>query len=364
MRVVIDARFFGTENGGLGRYAMKLLGEIKNINPSHEIIVIVPPKYKNDPLLSQFKVVSFSHRYYSLLEQLLLPIKIWNLKPDIVHFLHFNVPVLYFGKYILTIHDLLMHSSVGKNATTLPMWKYYIKRLAYRIVFDRGIYKSQKIICPSNFVKEEILKTYPHVDKEKISVLYEGVEIPEVKPHKVKRQDRFLYVGNVYPHKNIELLLSAFSDLIRTGLNIRLTIVTPKNLFLKRLQRSIRKLRIEKNVVVRSLVSDTKLSVLYRKSKAFVFPSLMEGFGLPGVEAMASGTLLVASDIPVFHEVYKEHAIYFDPNEKESLKRAILEVVNLSKSNESRRVRGALSFVKKYSWNEMAQKTLKLYEAK
>jgi glycosyltransferase involved in cell wall biosynthesis len=108
-------------------------------------------------------------------------------------------------------------------------------------------------------------------------------------------------------------------------------------------------------------VPDEDLGGLLSGSIGFVFPSFSEGFGLPGLEAMSSGTLLIASDIPVFREVYQKHAIYFDPKDVGSIEKALEESIKLSQSEREKIIQDAKEFVNIYSWDKMAQETLNIY---
>lgn len=174
MKIVIDARFYGLENAGLGRYVINLISEISKINKSDQFLILLRKKYfdsLNFP--KNFHKILFDANHYSFDEQLNLPKLLNNLKPDLVHFPHFNVPVFYTGKYITTIHDMLMHKQKGLSATTLNPFSYLIKRLAYKFAFFVAVKKSEKIIVPSKSVKFDLIKYYK-LDENKLEVIYEG----------------------------------------------------------------------------------------------------------------------------------------------------------------------------------------------
>ena len=110
-------------------------------------------------------------------------------------------------------------------------------------------------------------------------------------------------------------------------------------------------------------IPDKELKELYKNSAAFVYPSLYEGFGLPGLEAMAAGTLVLASDISVFKEIYKDKALYFDPHNVNSIKRTMEKALNMSSKERQQLISRGQKFVKKYSWRKMAKETLQVYDA-
>lgn len=175
MRIVIDGRFYGLENAGLGRYTINLINELQKLDDKNEYLVLLRKKYFNQlNFNSNWKKILVDINHYSLEEQTKLPKLIKNLKPDLVHFLHFNVPVFYKGKFIVTIHDLLMHKQKGLEATTLTLSKYFLKRLGYKFVFGYAVKKAVKIIVPSRAVKDGVAYYYK-LDPQKIIVTYEGI---------------------------------------------------------------------------------------------------------------------------------------------------------------------------------------------
>lgn len=164
--------------------------------------------------------------------------------------------------------------------------------------------------------------------------------------------DYFLYVGNAYPHKNLIRLISAVNLL-----KVNLYIASSRDVFTKRLEKNR-----SKYVKLLGFVPDNKLSDLYKNSIAFIFPSLSEGFGLPGIEAIESGTLVLASDIPVFREIYENHALYFDPLNIHSIAEAMKKVITINPNQRKKIIFEAKEFIKKYSWQKMARETLSVYE--
>ena len=175
MRIVIDARLYGLENAGLGRYTINLINELQKIDTENEYLILLRKKYFNRlNFNSNWKKILVDINHYSLQEQVKLPKIINDLKPDLVHFLHFNVPVFFRGKFIVTIHDLLMHKQKGLEATTLTPSRYFLKRLGYKFVFGNAVKNAVKVIVPSQAVKDEICYYYK-LNTEKVIVTYEGI---------------------------------------------------------------------------------------------------------------------------------------------------------------------------------------------
>ncbi|HTK03902.1 MAG TPA: glycosyltransferase family 1 protein [Alphaproteobacteria bacterium] len=167
----------------------------------------------------------------------------------------------------------------------------------------------------------------------------------------------FIYTGNAYPHKNLSRLIDAV-----IMLKVKLKIVSGKNVFTERLAKEIKNKNASKFVELLGFQTDKELEKLYKNSIAFVFPTLSEGFGLPPMEAINAGTLVVLSDIPVLKEVYAESGIYFDPFDVNSIAETLDKVAKISDTERRNKIIFAQKFVKKYSWEKMARETLKVYE--
>ena len=174
----------------------------------------------------------------------------------------------------------------------------------------------------------------------------------------------YIYVGNAYPHKNLKRLIEAMVSLNKkVKENIELYIVSSRNVFIERLEKLIKELNVENYIKLLGFVPDDKLKILYKKSLGFIFPSISEGFGLPGLEAMNAQTLVACSDIPVFKEIYKDVPIYFNPFDVNSISDAMKLVLDMDAEAREKRIEKGLALAKTYSWSKMAKETFKLYEA-
>lgn len=157
-----------------------------------------------------------------------------------------------------------------------------------------------------------------------------------------------LYVGNAYPHKNLEFLIKSWESI-----DLPLVLAGGRSVFYDRLSKLIK----SPNIILVGHIEDP--TVLYKKAEIFVFPTLMEGFGLPPLEAMKHGLPVVASDIPVLHEVLGDAAVFFDPKSPTSLK----EKLAYTKAHLTTQRAKGYDQVKKYSWEKMARETIAVYES-
>jgi glycosyltransferase involved in cell wall biosynthesis len=362
-KITIDARLYGLENAGLGRYLINLVGELTKIDSENEYVILLRKKYFDTLNLPEnWKKVLADIRHYSLAEQSVIPGIIKKEKPDITHFPHFNVPLAFKGKFVVTIHDMMMHESRGLAATTLPALLYFFKRLGYRLIFDNAVKRSLKILVPSQAVKDELLGEYK-IDPDKIKVTYEGFDkristhesIDTPKPY-------FVFAGNAYPHKNLAGLIRAIKILnTKSDHKVFLAIASARNIFTQRIEKLILEIGAKDDVKILGFVPDEKLGNLFKGSVGFVFPSFSEGFGLPGLEALASGTLLLASNIKVFKEIYKDNALYFDPKNPESIAIAMNMALSVGAEERKNKISKSIQFIHKYSWTKMAEETLDMY---
>lgn len=373
MKIVIDGRLHGLEYAGLGRYVMSLVEELQKIDKENHYFLLLRKKQFSEVLIGEnWERVLVDDRHYSVKEQISVVRKINRINPDLVHFPHFNVPLLYKGPFVVTIHDILMHRLRGKDSTTLPFYKYAAKRVGYKAVFRKSVMKSQKIMVPSESTKNDLLEYYKGLDSNKIIVTHEGLsdnigdtlKEQEVLTKYNIRNDYFVYVGNAFPHKNLKRLVEAIYFLNqRRPKKVKLVLGVGRNVFHERLKAQIKELNAEEYVATTGFVPDAELGSLFRFSKGFVYPSLLEGFGLQGLEAMRAGTLALVSDIPVFKEIYEKHAVYFNPHDFSSIQKSMEQVLDMSVNKRKNIIKQSQKFLKKYSWKEMAQQTLEIYKS-
>jgi len=367
MRIVIDARMYGLEHAGIGRYVSNLINSLEKIDKNNDYFLLLRKKYFDSLKIKEhnFHKILADYSHYSLREQILLPFKLLKLNPDLVHFPHFNAPFLWWGNQIVTIHDLIKNVSKGSQTTTRNQSIYWLKYFGYRLLLLIVILRAKKILVPSNWVKKSLAERY-RVGKEKVIVTYEGVDhnvfSPEINNDvkvlenlKIKKP-YLIFTGSLYPHKNVVSLVEAAKIL-----NMNLVISSARNIFMERFKENVIKMGAGGLVNFVGFVPDDQLSVLYREAVAFVFPSFVEGFGLPGLEAMAAGCSVIASNSSCLPEIYGESAIYFDPKKTEEL------VGQIKKLHTDPELRKALiakgkKQAKRYSWDEMARKTQILYE--
>ena len=311
MRIGIDARFFGSIGKGLGRYTQKLIENLVLIDSKNQYrIFLQKSNWDYLKLGKNFKKVLADVPWYSFSEQVTLPKIFRSQNLDLLHVPHFNVPIFYNppgfnllglhersefkGEFIVTIHDLIHHQFAETSTTARNLLIFKAKRLAYRQVIAHAIKKSAKIIVPSKNIKEEVISTF-RIDPSKVVVTYEAAE------------------EEYFDNQKLETR------------NLKLILVCPRDVFWKRLQEGIKEEDVEDQVALTGYIPARDLASTFRQAKAYVFPSFAEGFGIPGLNAMASGLPVVCSNIQTLKEIYSDAALYFDPNDPKNIADKLIE---------------------------------------
>ncbi len=366
-KIGIDARAYGWT--GIGRYARNLLAtvtaEAQRTHADIEFVVFVPPQYAQEvSALPHTRVIPVRDSYYSLYEQTGFLVRLLRTKIDLMHFLHFNAPIAYRRPYVVTIHDLIrFHFPGQRHASTLHQW-------AYRAVFASAVTHARHIIAVSAFTKSELIRKFPSVAGN-VSAIGEGVDMhfsPAATPtdDTVLKQRGItrpyvLYVGLWMKHKNLPRLLHAFRLAREGGLTGQLVMTGDRTTGGEDIHVHAHREGVADSLVLPGRVSDEELSVLYRHARTFVFPSLYEGFGLPPLEAMASGTPVVAARAGSLPEVLGDAALYTDPHSPRDIAAALLLLESDPQLRQQLRIRG-FTRAKRFSWDTCGRATLELYK--
>ncbi len=365
MLISFDARLYGTKHRGIGRYIACLLEEVKKIDLTNQYILFS----QNAGALAKFKnwqIVNSPYGAYSFAEQINFPWLLKKFKFDLMHFPHWNVPIIYSGPYLVTIHDLILHHFPNERATTLPIWLYKLKVKIYYQVISRVIKQANKIIAVSQSTAEEIINYYPGA-KNKLQVIleaptidgrnYQKQTLPKLIP-----QEYLLNVGAAYPHKNLELLISVFAKLIKTNPQLKLVLVGRQDFFYKRLEQQAIRQKLNKNIIFWGEAQESDLASLYQHGLAYIAPSLAEGFNLGAVEALSFNLPVVASDIAVHREILKNTALYFESLSIDDLE-AKLKLI-IEKTDYQRNWRSTVeSAIAGYRWQKTAHETIACYQS-
>ncbi len=363
MKIGFDARMFGpaTGGGGLGRYVEQLATRLHATDQDGSFVFFLGPK--NAGVLAGARRVLTDIHWYGWKEQLVLPRLLDRQRCDLLHFPHWNVPLFLRTPFVVTIHDLiLLDEPLSSKASTRNPLVFWIKYAAFRLVLSHAVRASRQIIAVSETTKQAILRHFPSVPASKITVILEGVSgLPtSVSPSRVPRP-YLLAVGNAYPHKNLDGLLRAFRQTAQTHPDVRLVLAGRTDAFRQRLKDSADAQALGERVVWVDDPTDDALSALYRDALGFVFPSRLEGFGLPPLEAMAAGVPVASANTGSLPEVLGTAALFFDPTDERAMATALNALITDPSLRATLVTRGHEN-VKRFSWDRAAHATAAVYQ--
>lgn len=370
MNILLDGRLYRSSTGGIGRYSRELVKNLLEIDKETQYTLLLTPADAAECNLKapNLKKVVTPITHFSLAEQLQLPAELDRLQPDLVHFLNFNHPLRYTGRFITTIHDLTMtFFPVGRQ-------KIPVLRQAYLAVMNHAAQAAVAVIVPSQGVKDDVVK-HIGVSANKVQAIYEGADGPKMRKAASTKKDEtdqkvlaelgitkpyLLFVSQWRPHKGLGVLIEAFNSL-KQELDIQLVITGKPNNQFPAIPAAIEASPYRADIITPGFVSDPVLDTLYADAQLFVFPSWYEGFGLPPLEAMARGVAVAASNTSVMPEILGDGAVYFDPRDAKAMAKRLKKTLADPGQLAELRQKG-LAQAKKYSWKKMAEETLALYK--
>lgn len=356
-KIVIDARELRTSSG---RYVERLLHYLQKADQEHAYKVLLKPSDMDgwQPSNPNFEKVACPHKEFTFDEQFGLGRQVHELQADLVHFTFPQQPIWYEGKTVTTVHDLttMRFDNPSKNRLV-----FRFKQKVYGHVIKRAVHKSAKVIVPSEFVSDDLAR-FAAIEPEKITVTYEAADKINEAPAAVdglEDKQFIMYIGRPFPHKNLAGLIEVFDSLKAKHPDLILVLAGKKDANYRQIEDMVRKKAVE-GIVFTGFVTEGQLRWLYENCAAYVFPSLSEGFGLPGLEAMLHGAPVVSSNATCLPEIYGQAAHYFDPLDMAAMAAAINDVLT-DKNLRTQLEQKGRQQAQKYSWQRMAEQTLAVY---
>lgn len=368
MKIGIDARLYSSSFTGIGRYVYELIDHLIKLDHKNHYVIFL-----NDPEFEKFRSphngvekILVNAPHYSFTEQW----KFWRIlkraKLDLMHFTHFNAPLLYRRPSIVTIHDLTLSLYPGKKMSRF--WH----RWSYHFTIRSIVNRSKRIIAVSEHTKRDVIRLL-RINSDKISVIHEGVNpifheitdrhlVDEFLGKMGLTKPYILYTGVWRSHKNLVNLIKAFAILKHQyHFDGWLVITGKEDPWYPEVKQTVRAEHLEGEVRFTGLIPDEDLVLLYNGARIYVLPSFYEGFGLPALEAFACGIPVCAARSSSLPEVCGEgNAEFFDPHSPEDMAAKIASVYNNPQKIAELKMRGRAR-LKDFSWEKMARETLKIY---
>ena len=369
MRIGLDGYPLISPKTGVGHYTFELATELARLAPEHAFELIAPAPYPPEVLahidpIPNLRTVSvttnlITGRWWAVG----LPRYVRRAGLDLFHGTNYEVPLRSYGRNVLTVHDLSLFTHPETHDQRIA------RRSRRRLPIM--LRSAARIITPTEAIKRELIDRFkldanivivtPEAPRKAFRPMPAG-QTAEVKQRLGIANDFILCVGTIEPRKNLLTLVRAFAELLRnTGHRPQLIIAGPKGWLTAEFDRAVAEADFGDRLRLIGYVGDDDLRALYSSCKAFVYPSLYEGFGLPPLEAMACGAPVVASRIAAHVETLGAHAYLVEPTDERALAKVI--VMLLENQNERNRLsQSGIEHAAQFSWEKTAKLTLKIYE--
>jgi glycosyltransferase involved in cell wall biosynthesis len=371
MRVAIDIRRAG--DFGVGTYIRNIVNQFARTDSETEYLLIGQQRHLDqfDPLPANFQLLEYAAEPGSFHTHMHLPFLLRNRDVDILHVPWFYAPAVVFSRLVITVHDLTDVLAPPVGSTPLVQ--------AGRLFFARrALNRADRILAVSHSSKRELSRVFG-VPEEKIEVVYNALDerfLREPMPTDADRvlerhavTDPFvLYAGNIKRQKNLPRLIEAFA-VVKADLRdhpeyarLKLLLIGDSAEEHSDLRRAVLRSRVQGEVRFLGFVSHPVLRVFYSRARAFLFPSLYEGFGLPPLEAMAHGTPVLTSNASSLPEVFADAALLVNPENVFEIARGIRQILTEDVTREAL-IRRGHDLVQKYSWERSANQVREVYRS-
>lgn len=366
MRIGIEAqRILRTKKHGMDMVALQLIRSLQEVAPEHEYVVFVRPGDDEAVLSSLMNVkVVYVHSFtYADWEQVWLPLAIMRHRIDLMHFTSNTASVLCPVPYVLTLHDIIFLENGEKSKN----WYQKLGNIYRKWVCPLALKRAEKIVTVSIYESGQILNRFPELAK-KLRVIYNAAASTFFKRNtrgfskfKSLPEKFFLFLGNTDPKKNTTNLIRAYADYRHQGGQLPLVIGDYPRHLVEQVLVNEGEAYLLDDIISLGYVRQFELAELYRRATAFLYPSLRESFGIPILEAMASGCPVITSNTSSMPEVSEYAALLVDPKNIYELSRAMIKVVSNREDREALIQRG-IDRSRSFSWNRSAKQYAQLYD--
>jgi len=366
MKIAIHVADLDSERiDGTRVYIHNILDNLGSMYPQDDFLVYHKGDFNPKLALKKFPNYEIKKNSFPVSwTQTAFAFDLWKDAPDALWMPMHNLP--FFRRRnlrtVVTIHDLAFK--------IFP--EHFPKKDLRKLNFltDYAVKNSDRIIAVSESTKRDILKFYPRIKEEKIKVVYHGFDseifqkeissdesVQTLSKFKIQNSKFILYVGAIQPRKNLPVLIEAFEKIKKEKPDLKLVLAGDKAWMWEETMEKIEKSPCKKDIIITGYVSFGDLAILYRNAEIFVFPSLYEGFGIPLLEAFASGTPVVSANNSSLSEIGGDGALYFDAENPEQLRKKIIQIMDDGKLRNLMIEKGK-ERAKYFSWEKCAGETM------
>ncbi|RMH20417.1 MAG: glycosyltransferase family 1 protein [Acidobacteria bacterium] len=362
--IAIDARKL--RDFGIGTYVRNLIRHLAELDGENRYLLLTAPgdRERLADLPSNFRTVTVRSPVYSLRELVTLSWRLYRLRVDLYHSTHYVLPAVLPCPVVVTIHDIihLLYPEFLPNRLAF----YYAERM-----IRRAVNRSDRIIAVSENTRKDLMR-YFRLSGEKIEVVYNGIDEAFLTPLPGDVVERWLrdlgvprpyllFVGNPKPHKNLDNVVKAYAKALELhDFPHPLVCVGDRGGVELKVRLRAQQLGIEDRILLLGHVAQEALPALYQGASVFLYPTLYEGFGLPVVEAMASGAPVITSNTSALKEIAAGYAHLVNPLDVDGIARAIVQCVSDEDHRASLRSLG-LRRAREFRWQRAAEQTLAIY---
>ena len=366
LRIVVDVR--RVRDFGIGTYIRGLLHALGAIDQSNEYILVALPEDEGSfsGLPPNFNTVTYRKSDSYSLNHVAFPLFLHRLQPSLVHIPLNQVPLFMMEPYVVTIHDMASLLFEGGSGLRMQIRRFLLRP---------GLLRAKRIMAVSEATRRDVHDALG-IPADRIRLVYNAPNPDFFRPAAGERArilERYqidypflLYAGNIRPQKNIPRLVEAFA-VAREHLSrhpvyrdLHLIIIGDEISRYPSVRRAVIQTRVEKAVRFLGFVPFEALRIFFESAALFVFPSLYEGFGLPPLEAMATGTPVVASNVSSLPEVLGDAALLVNPENVFEIARAIQEAL-LDEDLRGELIAKGKAQAARYSWDRTAREVLEVY---
>jgi glycosyltransferase involved in cell wall biosynthesis len=371
MRIALDIRRAG--DFGIGTYLRNILQQLSRQDSENQYSLIGAPRHMEEigTLPENFKCLPFAAEPGTFRTHFRLPLLLENHRIDLLHMPWFYAPAFVPCRLVITVHDLteIAAPEVGSSRVVQTARLWFARR---------ALERADRILAVSENAKRELARGF-EVPEGKVEVVYNAVDerflteplsgdAENILARYAVDGPFVLYVGNIRPQKNLARLIEAFA-VVKNELRgdpqfaqLKLFVIGDSLAPHPDLRRAVVRTRLREDVRFLGFVPLGALRVFYASARAFLFPSLYEGFGLPPLEAMAHGVPVLASDTSALPEVLEDAALLVNSENVFELARGIRQIVT-EEGLRTRLIAAGRAQVRKYSWERAAKQVLEVYRA-